>query len=112
MLESGGGCWAGEGMRRKGEAWPELVVSGFDLNSTWCQRCVSEQTRAPCAPGVGDNCSFKSPCHERGGAGSPKSLSSHRLALSCVPGASPGCYLLYAACVTTVTGNLSGIRGG
>lgn len=117
-LETSGCCWAGEGVGREGEAWPELAASRFVPVSAWCQRCVSEQARGPCAAGMGDNCFFtcRVPAVSVGLQDPPNPPSSHRLALCCVPGAGAGCCRgccgLYAARVSIVTGNLSGIMGG
>lgn len=96
------------------------LASGFVPGSTRCWRRVSEQAHALCAAGTGDNFFFTSrvPAMSVGLQDEgqiPQTPSSHRLALSCVPGAGAGCCrgccLLYAARVSTVTGNLSGITG-
>lgn len=111
----------GEGLRRDGEAWPELVASGFVPGSARCWRRVSEQACAPCAAGMGDNCFFtcRVPTMTVGLQDQgqiPQIPQQPQAGLSCVPGAGVGCCrrgccLLYTVRVSTVTGNLSGITG-
>lgn len=107
-LETSRAAGLGEGVRREGEAWPELAASGFVPGSGRCRRRVRERACAPCAARMGDSCLFT--CRTRGE--SPRVPSSHRLARGYVPGAGAGCCPLCAARLSTSTGNLSGITVG